>query len=334
MSAIPDEALEGFLGLFRNNPQGLRPKIIAERTGFEPEMLDAIRDHLEGAGFVFSEDEEGRWVLGETPDRLYRYWVRAGLRCDRLAGQIYIEEEVESTQDVAFELLAEGRPHGTLVLAEHQTGGRGREARHWHSNPNKSLLLSLLLDLEPPDTFASVLTIATATALARAIQDVAGLPARIKFPNDIVVRGRKVAGILLEVKDYGQPERRAVAGVGVNVSQVAEDFPEELRETATSLQMAGRGNEPIKRTRLLRAFLWQLEKWLDRIAGGEYTDLENAWNRFSAMEGKTVTLKVGGEEVSGRVVDARIREGLLVKLPTGEEKRFRLEHLTDLRFGE
>lgn len=332
MAEAPDEIIEAFLNLFRNNPQGLRAKNIQERAGIDEETLDAARARLEADGFVIDEDEEGRWILAEKPDRLYPYWVRAGLRCDRLASQVYYKEVVESTQDVAFELMVEGRPHGTLVLAEHQTGGRGREGRSWHSNPGKSLLLSLLLDLEPPDTFASVLTIATATACARAIQDVAGLPARIRFPNDIVVRGKKVAGILLEVRDYGVPTRRAVAGLGINVGQLPEDFPDELRENSTSLLIESRDDVPVKRTRLLRAFLRELEKWLDRIARDQYPDLENAWNRFSAMEGKTVRFLKGGEEVEGRILDARIREGLLLRLPTGEEQRFRLEHLTDLRF--
>jgi BirA family biotin operon repressor/biotin-[acetyl-CoA-carboxylase] ligase len=332
MPAPSDEALEAVLNLFRNNPDGFRPATIAERTGFDVAFLDEVRTRLTADGFTFSEDDEGRWVLDESPDLLFPYWVRAGLRCDRLAQQVFFKEEVESTQDLAFELLVEGRPHGTLVLTEHQTKGRGREAAHWHDNPGKSLLFSMLLDLEPPDTFASVLTIATATALARAIQDVAGLPARIVFPNDILVRGKKVAGILLEVKDYGVPTRRAVVGIGLNVMQEAADFPEELRDIATSLAIEARDPGPIKRTRLLRLMLRELEKWLDHISHGEYDELEAAWNRFAGMEGREVRAMVGAEEVAGRVIDARIREGLRLRLETGEERRVRLEHLTDFDF--
>ncbi|MHC4957106.1 MAG: biotin--[acetyl-CoA-carboxylase] ligase [Planctomycetota bacterium] len=334
MAAMTDEALEAVLNLFRNNPDGFRPATIAERTGFDVEFLADIRARLVEDGFTFSEDEEGRWVLQDKPDLLYPYWVRAGLRCDRLAQQVYFKEEVDSTQNVAFELLVEGRPHGTLVLAEHQTKGRGREEAHWHDDPGKSLLFSLLLDLEPPETFASVLTIATATALARAIQDVAGLPARIVFPNDILVRGKKVAGILLEVKDYGVPTRRAVVGIGLNVMQEPDDFPEELRDIATSLAIEARDPAPIKRTRLLRLMLRELERWLDHISHGDYEDLEAAWNRFAAMEGREVRVRVGGEVVVGRVLDARIREGLSLRLETGEERRVRLEHLTDFEFAD
>ncbi len=332
MEKIQESTLTAFLNEFRLFPDGLRRDIIADRTGLTSKELPAIREYLEGDGFGFADDEEGRWMLAGKPDRLLPYWIQAGLRCDRLAQQVFYKEEVGSTQDVAFELMVEGRPHGTLVVAEHQTGGRGRGDREWHSTPFKGVQFSLLLDLNPPDTFASVLTIAIATSVARAIQDVAGVPARIKFPNDVLVRGKKVAGILLEVKDYGVP-RRAVAGVGINVNQLAVDLPEPVREIATSLRAERRGQEPIGRPRLLRYVLRELEKWLERIAAGEFQDLENAWNRFSAMEGKTVVFRHGGEgTVEGKVLDASIQKGLLLRLADGTEKRFRLEHLSDVRF--
>ena len=331
MELVQEEVLEAFLNEFRPFPEGLRPDTISQRTGIRAEALPAIRARLVDDGFVFEDDEEGRWRLADKPDRLWPYWVKAGLRCDRLGNQVYYREEVESTQDIAFELMVEGRPHGTLVIAEHQTGGRGRGERHWHSSPNQSLLFSLLLDLQPPDTFASVLTIAISTAVARAIQDVAGVPAHIKFPNDILVRGKKVAGILLEVRDYGVPVR-AVAGVGINVNQLHADLHEDVREIATSLREERPEKEPLRRARLLRYILRGLENWLEHIAQDDYTALEDAWKRFSAMEGKDVRFLHGGEEVSGRILDVTMREGLLLRAAGGKEKRFRLEHLADVRF--
>jgi len=332
MESTQEDVLATFLNEFRPRPQGLSPDAICERTGIDPGALPGIRARLKQDGFVFEADEEGRWKLTERPDRLWPYWVKAGLRCDRLATQVYYEDEVESTQDIAFELMVEGRPHGTLVVAEHQTGGRGRTQRHWYSNPGKSLLFSILLDLEPPETFASVLTIALSTAVARAIQDVAGVPARIKFPNDILVHGKKVAGILLEVRDYGVPAR-AVAGVGINVNQFRDELDASIRDQATSLREETRDKEPVRRARLLRSILRELEAWLERISQDDYDDLEDAWRRFSAMEGKEVRFLCGGEKLAGRVLGVTIREGLAVRLPTGEEKRFRLEHLSELRFA-
>jgi len=331
MEVIRDEVLAAFLNEFRPRPQGLSPETIAERTGIERQLLPAVRDRLARDGFLFEDDPEGRWILVNKPDRLLPYWIRAGLRCDRLGCQIYYQDVVASTQDIAFELLAEGRPHGTLVVADHQTGGRGSGTRLWHSTPGKSLLFSVLLDLEPPETFASVLTIAIATSLARAMHEIAGVPARIKFPNDVLVRGKKVAGILLEVKDYGT-SHRVVAGVGINVNQFRDDLPDEIREIATSLREERKDKEPVRRPRLLRQILQDLEKWLERIRHGDFAELEEAWNRFSSMEGKDVRFLRGGEEVRGTVVGASIREGLLVRVAGGEPKRFRLEHLSDFTF--
>ncbi|MHC4135063.1 MAG: biotin--[acetyl-CoA-carboxylase] ligase [Planctomycetota bacterium] len=331
MEMVQEQVLEAFLNEFRPFPEGLRPDTICQRTGIGPDALPAIRARLAADGFVFEDDEDGRWRLADKPDRLWPYWVRAGLRCDRLGTQVYYREEVESTQDIAFELMVEGRPHGTLVIAEHQTGGRGRADRHWHSSPYQSLLFSLLLDLEPRDTFASVLTIAISTAVARAIQDVAGVPAHIKFPNDILVRGKKVAGILLEVRDYGVPAR-AVAGVGINVNQLHKDLHKDVRAIATSLREERPEKEPLHRARLLRYILRGLENWLEHISQDDYTELEDAWKRFSGMEGKEVRFLHGGEEISGRILDVTMREGLLVRPAGGKERRFRLEHLADVRF--
>jgi BirA family biotin operon repressor/biotin-[acetyl-CoA-carboxylase] ligase len=330
MKEIEEETLATFLSQFRTAPRGFRPETLSERLGLGVGELESIRERLAADGFVFETDDEGRWSLARSPDRLLPYWIRAGLRCDRLGGQVYYKDEVVSTQDIAFELMVEGRPHGTLVLAEHQSGGRGRGENVWYSTPGKSLQFSLLLDLEPPDTFASVLTIAIATAVARAIQDVAGLPARIKFPNDILVRGKKVAGILLEVKDYGVPTRRAVAGVGINVNQLRDELPDDVRAIATTLREEVPDHEPIRRSRLLRYMLRELEQSLDRIAQADFTALEDAWNRFSPMEGKDVTLTKGAEKFEGRVLEANIREGLLMRLANGSRERIRLEHITDL----
>jgi BirA family biotin operon repressor/biotin-[acetyl-CoA-carboxylase] ligase len=334
MVKFTDDQRTAFLSAFRPAPEGLLPAVLPERTGVPAGELAAMRAHLVSEGFEFDEDEDGRWRLIGSPDKLLPYWIQAGLRCDRLGSSIYYKDIVGSTQDIAFELMVEGRAHGTLVVAESQTAGRGRGERSWHTTPGKSLAFSVLLDLEPPDTFASVLTIAIATSVARAIQDLAGLPARIEFPNDIAVHGRKVAGILLEVKDYGVPQRRAVAGIGINVNQLRDELPEEIRELATSLRAEHRDQEVIRRPRLLRYILRGLEKWLDQIAQGNFEELETEWNRFSGIEGREVVVRRGADELRGRLAEAKIREGLLLRLASGEEQRIRLEHVSDLRLAE
>ena len=118
MSDFSDEVLQVFLNAFRPFPKGVLPDTLAGRVGVSVEDLSALRARAERAGFVFESDDDGRWILTDMPDTLAPYWVKAGLRCDRLGHQVFFSEEVETTQDVAFELMAEGRTHGTLVFVD------------------------------------------------------------------------------------------------------------------------------------------------------------------------------------------------------------------------
>ncbi|MFQ5843520.1 MAG: biotin--[acetyl-CoA-carboxylase] ligase [Planctomycetota bacterium] len=332
MTVEADRVLEGFLETLERVEEGVRPEELAQDLQIDAGAVGEIRARLEGQGFRFAE-EEGRWRLASAPDRLLPHWVRARLRTDRLGALVYYRAEVASTQDIAFELIVEGKPHGTLVIAEHQTAGRGRSGREWLSAPHRCLLFSLVVELEPPGTFASVLTVATSTALARAIREVADLPVSIRFPNDILVRNRKVGGILIETRDYGVPPPRAVVGVGVNVNQSKRELPKKLRDHATSLRLERRGHEPISRVALLRRILTDLERWIDQVALERYRDLEEAWNRYTGLEGREVVFAAAAEEVRGRILQATLRDGLRVRVAGGAERTYRLEHVADLRWG-
>jgi BirA family biotin operon repressor/biotin-[acetyl-CoA-carboxylase] ligase len=154
-------------------------------------------------------------------------------------------------------LAAAGAPHGTLVTAAEQTAGRGRLGRGWFAPPGRSLLMSLVLRLED----ASVVSLAAGVAVAEAI----GAQARLKWPNDVMVDGRKVAGILVE----GRPQEGwAVLGIGVNVAVDPGDFPADLRHSAGVL-----GLEPVEIERLLDRILVALERWL---AAGP-VEVRSAW---------------------------------------------------------
>ncbi|HIE03832.1 MAG TPA: biotin--[acetyl-CoA-carboxylase] ligase [Candidatus Latescibacteria bacterium] len=140
---------------------------------------------------------------------------------------LYKYRTVTSTNDVALRLAREGAPEGTLVLADEQTEGRGRWGRSWHSPEGKGIWASLILRSEGGD-----LSSWTALAIARALREVAGVEAEVKFPNDVVVGGRKLAGVLVERSGGAY-----IVGFGVNLLQRKEDFPPELREVATSLYL-------------------------------------------------------------------------------------------------
>ena len=209
--------------------------------------------------------------------------------------------ELGSTSDRARELAAAGAPHGTLVTTDHQVAGRGRQGRTWTTPPRRALTMSIVLREVPP-----ILPLVAGVAVAEAI----GAAARIKWPNDILVEGRKVAGILAE----GRPsDGWAVLGIGVNVALRDDDLPPELRDRAGTL---GRGEEDVEV--LLAAILAALERGL---AAPQETVLE-AWRARDALTGRHVTWTGGrgiadGVDGDGRLV-VRLGDGGRAALEAGE----------------
>ena len=191
----------------------------------------------------------------------------------------------DSTNERARELAALGAPHGTLVTASRQTAGRGRQGRSWVAPDGRGLLCSLLLR-DPP----RLLPLAAGVAVA----SVVGVPALVKWPNDVLVDGRKVAGILVE----GRPQERwAVVGIGLNVALQPEDFPPELRETAGTL---GHGPEAIEPT--LERLLEALEHWI--TASPE--DVLEAFRTRDALLGRAIRWAGGEGRAAGVDPEGRL----------------------------
>ncbi|MCM1048456.1 MAG: biotin--[acetyl-CoA-carboxylase] ligase [Clostridiales bacterium] len=179
------------------------------------------------------------------------------------AGQtLYYFEKTESTNLDAKRLAGEGAPHGTTVIADMQTAGRGRRGRMWQSPPESSVYMTILLKPDFTTDKAPMLTLVMALSVAQAISDAAGIKAGIKWPNDIVVNAKKVCGILTEMSVEAGSIQHVVIGVGINVNNDSpEDFPEEIRQTATSLKIES--GEHISRSRLIERVLFRFEENYD-----------------------------------------------------------------------
>ena len=195
--------------------------------------------------------------MSEPSDRLIAAELRAGLAGGRIGNEIAVVEEAGSTNDLAWAALERGAPEGFVVMAERQTAGRGQYGRHWESAPFQGLWLSILLRPALTLQESPQLTSLLAKAVAETITEQAGCAATIKAPNDIYVDGRKVAGILVEGRTENSGGYVAVAGIGINVNQTVDDFPEELRTTAASLAMAT--GKRLDRGKLAIALLLKLE---------------------------------------------------------------------------
>jgi BirA family biotin operon repressor/biotin-[acetyl-CoA-carboxylase] ligase len=177
-----------------------------------------------------------------------------------MGNEIVVVEEARSTNDLAWEAVERGTPEGFVVFAERQTAGRGQYGRRWESAPYQGLWLSVVLRPAMTLRESPRLTSLLAELVSAAIAEQTGCAATIKPPNDIYIAGRKVAGILVEGRTGNNGAYVAVAGIGINVNQTIEDFPEELRATAGSLAMAT--GRTIDRVKLAIALLRTLERGL------------------------------------------------------------------------
>lgn len=193
--------------------------------------------------------------------------------------------QVASTNDIAIARGKAGVAEGTLIIAEHQTAGRGRYGRRWDAPPGKCILASVILrhrllrdQLELPNLMGAI-------AIARAIRETHELDARIKAPNDVRISEKKVAGVLTELAYDNRHQSFFVLGMGVNVNNVLKDFPPELRETATSVRIAAahvkNQDSEIRRTPLLGAIVYQLEEVYLQLKAGE---TDSIMRQFEALQ--------------------------------------------------
>jgi BirA family biotin operon repressor/biotin-[acetyl-CoA-carboxylase] ligase len=226
---------------------------------------------------------------------------------------------VTSTNDLAIRMAEEGAPEGTVIVAEAQTSGRGRRGRTW-SSPAGGLYLSIILrpDL-PPDRLWQIAFVASLAA-AEAVTRVSGLPARIKWPNDVLLSGRKVAGILVEARKSPrrrETQRTVVVGIGVNVN--IEDFPTELAERATSiaLQLGRRLDMKAVEDAFLETFG---ARYKEHLREG-FPPLLRAWKELDCTVGSEVSVHTGEGVVTGRAVEVDSHGDLVIERSDGDKER-------------
>jgi BirA family biotin operon repressor/biotin-[acetyl-CoA-carboxylase] ligase len=203
-----------------------------------------------------------------------------------------------STNDELRRLAAEGAPEGTVVVAERQTAGRGRLGRPWHSPPGAGLYLSILLRPREPIEEIGRYAVTAAVAVCEACRALAGDHALIKWPNDVLGDGKKLAGILSELRTGGASGAELVVGVGVNVNGLAEDFPEELRSTATSLRLL-RGGERFRREDVATEIVRNVAGGVALLRAGRWQELAARFLSYSpSATGRRVRLAAGDHGIT------------------------------------
>ena len=256
-----------------------------------------------------------------------RFAARLGTR--RLGRTLIARAQVESTNDAAWEALAAGAPEGTVVVADAQTRGRGRAGRSWHLAEGKGLALSALLGLGCDMREAGVLPLAAGLALARGLERL-GVHAELKWPNDLLLSGRKLSGILCEARratDAGVPADAVVIGAGVNVAETRSDFPPRIRDVSTSLALEGFA---LDREGVAAEFLNALEPLWETLEDGGREPVIEAWRRRAEFWGRPVTVRTPAGALSGIARGLEPDGALVLALEAGGEVAV---HAGDLEIG-
>ncbi len=285
---------------------------LARKLGVSRVALHNRMAALKAMGFPLVSIPRKGYLLEEIPDLLVPPLFLALLESRELGRPYHYLEQTDSTNRVARDLARQGAPEGTLVVAESQTRGKGRQGRSWFSPGGENLYLSLIL--RPPISLLEVshITFLASVALTQVIRERLHLEALIKWPNDIYIKGKKVAGILVEMESRGTMPQFLVVGVGLNVNTPPGGFPPEISTRATSLMMEG--GKRLLRAQILAWFLETLEEWYRDLREGHREALLAYWRRYNYTLGRRVHLEDGRE---GWAVGITPQGSLLVRTQGG-----------------
>ena len=246
--------------------------------------------------------------------------ILSGLQNQTIWRQIQIYDRVDSTNDLALQCGIDGGQEGTLILAESQTQGRGRHGRRWIAPPGSSILASVLLRHRLRADQVGLPNLIGAVAIATAIEELTNLSARIKWPNDVLIQKKKVSGVLTELEYDRHRQPFFVMGFGVNVNTKRRNLPEDLRASATSLQIES--NQEISRVVLLQTILHRLEENYLRLKRGETDPIIVTANRLLYRFGDWIQIQTANEVFCGQAEAIDQDGGLLLREMNGKQRKF------------
>ena len=309
---------QAVLSLLRQQEGFVSGGEISRRLGISRTAIWKAVDALRREGYTVEARTGLGYRLLEAPDAVTEPEIRHFLgETDRVGRTLVCLEEVDSTNLRAKQLAAEGAADGTVVVADRQTAGRGRLGRSFQSPGGRGIYLTALLRPALPPERLSPVTAMAGVAVCRAVERICGASPGLKWPNDPVLEGKKLCGILTELSLEGETGRvqDLVLGIGINVSQRPEDFTPEVREIATSLAQAlGR---PVSRPALAAEVIREIDRLYGALAAGETAPYLAEYQRRCVNLGRTVRLLGPGGGETAEALDIDGDFGLVVRTADG-----------------
>ena len=308
------------LAALRAHPDGVAGTELCQQLGVTRAAVWSHIESLREAGFEIIASPHRGYQLVAAPDALLAVDLQSRQRKGQLIGNaIRVLPQTTSTNDEASRAALEGHPEGLVIFAESQSAGRGRMGRRWSSPAGRGLWFSVLLRPSLAPSECTQLTAASANALVRAIQSTTGITPEIKWPNDLLIKGKKIAGILTEMSAELEHVRSVILGIGIDATQTASEFPADLRNIATSLKLAT--GKTVSRADLAEAVLRELDREYARIVAGQFAAVAEEWGSRCSTLGKQVTIDMGARRVRGRAEALDENGALLLRTEHGRIER-------------
>jgi len=276
-------------------------------------------ERLRTLGYEIEASTRSGYRLIQSPDLLIPSEVKPLLKTKWMGKTIHYFQTLDSTNSKAYQLALNGAEEGEAVISESQEKGRGRLGRQWFSPPFLNLYLSVILRPKISPHQASLNTLMAAIATAEAIQKFSGLLPLIKWPNDILLRDRKVAGLLNEIHSEMDRIHFVILGIGVNVNTEAKMFSKEIRAVATSLKIEM--GQTVSRKVFLQILLQELERWYAIFLEEGSAVILKAWRDRAHIKGRRVKVTSFGETVAGIAIDVDSDGALILETADGRQRR-------------
>ncbi len=305
------------LSMLRNGKSYVSGQEICNELGVSRTAVWKCMNQLKEEGYTIEAISNKGYCLVDSPNIITDYEVKSILGKLGMLDDIIYYDEIDSTNTKAKQLGSEEDHRQLLLVADQQTAGRGRRGRAWSSPKGTNIAMSYMLHPEIAPQNASRITLITALALVEAIRKVTSLDALIKWPNDIIIEGHKVCGILTEMSSESDYIHYVVVGIGINVN--GKDFPEEIQKIATSLYIEGK--QEVKRSVLLAEVIKSFEKYYTNFL--ETEDLDNVtqeYNSFLVHRDKKVKVISGSDVTEGKALGIDREGSLLIELSDGTIK--------------
>ncbi|MEC3885878.1 biotin--[acetyl-CoA-carboxylase] ligase [Halobacillus litoralis] len=302
---------------------------LSDQLGISRTAVWKHMNELKKDGYEIEAVQRKGYKILSSPDKISENTLRWGLGTKWLGHELHHYDQVESTQEIVHQLAKQGKPHGTVVIADEQVKGKGRMSRNWDSPKGKGIWMSILLRPNLPPVQAPQITLLAATVLARMIAERSSLVPQIKWPNDLLINHKKVSGILTEMQAEQDTIQYIVLGMGMNVNQEDREIPSDIQYKASSLKIESSEHWNIQQTvqHILRLF----EETYERFESHGFASIKKDWEHFGYKIGEEVTISTMRKTWQATLIGIEPDGALRARSIDGEEEKL---YSAEIHWGE